>query len=123
MLRGRNHGFKRNVRSGIPYGFACKVYETLGKSKHIDAQLTDSNSGALSSFTYSTSCNDSCFVLPITELCSLNGCTSDFVLSYSRDIWFELTMTWNWTIRVIVFYRYITSHFLLSVSNSDGIKV
>src|SRR5579862_9986989 len=112
MARGRNHRFKRNVRFSIPYGFACKVYETLGKSKHVDAQLTDSNGGVLSSFIYSAGCDDSCFVLPITELCSSIGCQLDTVLSHSGGIRFELTATQNWAIWVIVFYRYITNHYL-----------
>jgi len=93
MSRSRNHGFKRNVRSDVPYGFACKVYETLGKSKHVEAQLTDFNSGALSSFTYSTGCDDSCFVLPATKLCFSSGRQSDTVLSRSEGIRFELTAT------------------------------
>src|SRR5579862_8884948 len=96
MPRGRNYGFKRNVRSGVPYGFARKVYETLGKSKHVEAQLTDSDGGALSSFTYSAGCDDSCFVLPATELCSSGRRQSDNILSRGGGIRFELTATRNW---------------------------
>jgi len=85
--------------------------------------LTNSNGGALSSFTYSAGCDDFCFVLPATELCSLSGRQSDTILSRGGGIQFELTATRNWAIWVIPFYGYITGHFSLNASSSDGTKV
>ena len=122
MPRGRNHGYKRDLRrGGVPYGFARKVYEVLGKSERAEAQLKSRGNG-LASFSYDSGCDDSCIILPSTELVRSDSRPTFGVTSRGGGIRFEVTATRNWAIRIIGFHYSTSISLTTNDVPSDGDK-
>ena len=102
MPYGRSGGYSRHRFSHAPYRFGSRVKDVIGDHKHHEATLVEPTEDKASYSVFAGS-DDSCFLLPGTELCSSQRRDDNTVLATGAGLRFEAVGSWKYSIQVICF--------------------